>query len=124
MDRIGQVLAQRPTGYRMSLPAAVIVMTAALTAAAASTASAQPTRAPASSSPVSAAQPAKPRPPAIVPRHGRSFVPVQGDWEGTADGFAASFNLVLDAVRPQRAGGPQYGIQDLVMLRPLACPPD
>jgi hypothetical protein len=108
----------------MSSPAAVIVMAAALTAATASTTSAQPTRAPASSSPVSAAQPAKPTPPAIVPRDGRSFVPVQGDWEGTADGFTASFNLVLDAVRRQRAGVPQYGIQDLVMLRPLACPPD
>ena len=111
----------------MSSPAALIVMAAALAAATASTTSAQPTRASASSSPVSAAQPAqpaKPTPPAVVPRHGRSFVPVQGDWEGTADGFSASFNLVLDAVRRQRAGVPQYGIQDLVMLRPLACPPD
>jgi hypothetical protein len=108
----------------MSSPAAVIVMAAVLSTATASTASAQPTRAPASSSPVSTAQPAKPRPPAIVPRHGRSFVPIQGDWEGTADGFTASFSLVLDAVRRQRAGVPQYGIQDLVMLRPLTCPPD
>jgi hypothetical protein len=67
---------------------------------------------------------ARPTPPAIVPAHGRPFIPVQGDWEGMANGFAASFNLVLDAVHQQRAGVPQYGIQDLVMLRPLACPPD
>ncbi|MFZ1992933.1 MAG: hypothetical protein WAU75_02400, partial [Solirubrobacteraceae bacterium] len=67
---------------------------------------------------------ARPTPPAVRPTHGRPFIPVQGDWEGSADGFAASFNLILDAVRQQRAGVPQYGIQDLVMLRPLACPPD
>jgi hypothetical protein len=102
----------------------VIVMAAALAPAMASATPAQPAGTPAPSSPVSVAQPAKPTPPAIVPRHGRPFVPVQGDWEGTANGFTASFNLVLDAVRRQRAGVPQYGIQDLVMLRPLACPPD
>jgi hypothetical protein len=67
---------------------------------------------------------ARPTPPAIQPKHGPSFVPVQGDWEGIANGFAASFNLIVDAVHQQRAGVPQYGIQDLVMLRPLACPPD
>ncbi len=70
------------------------------------------------------AQPARPTPPAIQPTHGRPFIPVQGDWEGTANGFAASFNLILDAVHQRRAGVPQYAIQDLVMLRPLACPPD
>src|ERR1700753_2569151 len=108
----------------MSSLAAVIVTAAALTAATASATSAQPTRAPASPPRVSAGQPAKPTPPAIVPRDGQSFVPVQGDWEGTAGGFSASFNLVLDTVRRQRAGVPQYGIEDLVMLRPLACPAD
>jgi hypothetical protein len=66
----------------------------------------------------------KPTPPAVQPTHGRSFIPVQGDWEGTANGFAASFNLILDAVQRRRAGVPQYGIQDLVMLRPLTCPPE
>jgi hypothetical protein len=30
---------------------------------------------------------------------------------------------VLDTSRPSRAGTPQYGLKDLVMLRPLACPP-
>ena len=87
----------------------VVVVVAGLAAAAAS---------------ATAAQPALPTPPAIQPSHGRSFIPIQGDWEGTANGFAASFNLVVDAVKQQRAGVPQYGIQDLVMLRPLACPPE
>lgn len=66
----------------------------------------------------------KPSPPTLQPRHGRPFVPVQGDWEGTANGFAASFNLVLDATHRQTAGVPAYGVEDLVMLRPLTCPPD
>ena len=89
----------------------------------ASATSARPLRARASASrlPGPDGQADAPRDPAA---HGRSFIPVQGDWEGTADGFAASFNLVVDAVKQQRAGVPQYGIQDLVMLRPLACPPD
>ena len=74
----------------------------------------------------SAARPialAKLSPPTVQPRGGLPFTPVQGDWEGTANGFAASFALVLDATRRQAAGVPQYGIQDLVMLRPLTCPP-
>ncbi len=66
---------------------------------------------------------AKPSPPTVQPRVGRPFTPVQGDWEGTANGFAASFALVVDATRRQAAGVPQYGIQDLVMLRPVTCPP-
>jgi hypothetical protein len=65
---------------------------------------------------------AKPSPPTVQPRAGRPFTPLQGDWEGTANGFAASFALVLDATRRQAAGVPQYGIQDLVMLRPVTCP--
>ena len=105
----------RVTRHRTPSAAAIIIVVAALAAAMASTTSAQP---------APAAQLARPTPPAIQPPHGRSFIPVQGDWEGTADGFAASFNLVVDAVKQQRAGVPQYGIQDLVMLRPLACPPD
>lgn len=110
--------------HRRSAAAAaclVAVLVATLTAA---TSSAHPRAARVTSASVSNVLMAKPKPPAIQPAHGRPFVPVQGDWEGTADGFAASFNLVLDAVHQQRAGVPQYGIQDLVMLRPLACPPD
>jgi hypothetical protein len=108
---------------RHPMPSLAAVIGLAACVAATSGATAAPTPS-APSPPVSAAQPAKPTPPAIAPVHGRPFVPVQGDWEGTANGFTASFNLVLDAVQRQRAGVPQYGIEDLVMLRPLACPPD
>jgi hypothetical protein len=114
------MLARRNRHRTPSL-AAVIGM-AALAAATSSAAAAA--NAPAPSPPVSAAQPARPTPPTIAPERGRPFVPVQGDWEGTANGFTASFNLVLDAVQRRRAGVPQYGIEDLVMLRPVACPPD
>lgn len=102
--------------HRWPSAAAAILMVALLAAVMASATSAA---APAASTPL-----ARPTPPAIQPKHGHAFIPVQGDWEGTADGFAASFDLVLDAVHQQRAGVPQYGIQDLVMLRPLACPPN
>jgi hypothetical protein len=104
----------RRNRHRLWSPAAAIVSVAALAAAMATATSAAPPP----------AQPAKPTPPAVVPTQGRPFVPVQGDWEGTAGGFDASFSLVLDAVHQQRAGVPQYGIQDLVMLRPNACPTD
>lgn len=109
--------------HRMPPAAAVTLIVAVLAAVMVSTTSAAQPRAPAAS-PAPAVQPARPTPPAIQPKHGRPFIPVQGDWEGTANGFAASFSLVLDAVHQQRAGVPQYGIQDLVMLRPLTCPPD
>lgn len=109
--------------WRSPAAAACLVagVIAALTAA---TSSAQPRAARATATSAPKMSMAKPTPPAIQPRNGRAFIPVQGDWEGTADGFAASFNLVLDAVHQQRAGVPQYGIEDLVMLRPHACPPD
>ena len=105
--------------HRMPGAAAAILMVVALTWVMASASSAQRLRARAP-----LAQPARPTPPAIQPKHGHAFIPVQGDWEGTANGFAASFNLILDTVHQQRAGVPRYGIQDLVMLRPLECPPD
>jgi hypothetical protein len=110
--------------HRTAPVAAALVAVALVAAAMAATTSAQARRARALSEAAPHARMAKPTPPAIQPAHGRAFIPVQGDWEGTAGGFAASFNLVLDAVHQQRAGIPQYGIQDLVMLRPLACPPD
>lgn len=121
------MLARSERHRRLPATAACLVvgLLAALTAA---TSSAHPQRARATSASVSARAPrvqmAKPTPPAIQPTHGRPFIPVQGDWEGNAHGFAASFNLVLDTVHQQRAGVPQYAIQDLVMLRPLACPAD
>lgn len=104
--------------------AAVGVVAAGALLAGAASATARPARAGVAWSVTPRAKLARPTPPAVQPEHGRSFIPVQGDWEGTADGFAASFNLIVDAVRQQRAGVPRYGIQDFVMLRPLACPPD
>ena len=65
---------------------------------------------------------AMPAGPAVAPRHGAPFVPAQGDWEGTVNGFAASFELTYDPAMPQRAGLPLYGVRNLVMLRPSACP--
>lgn len=114
----------RPNHRRIPAAAPVILGAAVLAAVMVATASAQPPRAAVTTATAPRTQPARPTPPAIQPKHGRPFIPVQGDWEGTANGFAASFNLVLDAVHQQRAGVPRYGIQDLVMLRPLACPPD
>jgi hypothetical protein len=110
--------------HRLPSSAAIVVVMAVLGAAVASASSARPLRVRASASRAPRLQMVRPTPPAIVPAHGRSFIPVQGDWEGTANGFSASFNLVLDAMDQQRAGVPQYGIEDLVMLRPLACPAD
>jgi hypothetical protein len=110
---------------RAPAAAACLVGLFAALAAATSSAHPQPARAArVTSTPTPKMQMVKPTPPAIQPTRGRSFIPVQGDWEGSVDGFAASFNLVLDAVHQQRAGVPQYGIQDLVMLRPRACPPN
>ncbi|MGH2893931.1 MAG: hypothetical protein ACRDPM_11810 [Solirubrobacteraceae bacterium] len=116
--------ARRTSATAAIVVAAVILVVAVLASVMVSTTSAQPLRTPASAWRAPKLELAKPTPPAIQPKHGRPFIPVQGDWEGTANRFAASFNLVLDAVHQQRAGVPPYGIQDLVLLRPLACPPD
>ncbi|MGZ4245051.1 MAG: hypothetical protein ACXVR1_07020 [Solirubrobacteraceae bacterium] len=117
----------RAITHRASGPAAAVagILTAAALLAVATGSQARPMAAAPRGGLVSQAAPpaGRPSPPAVQPRSGHPFTPVQGDWEGTAGGFAASFNLVLDATRRQRAGVPQYGIQDLVMLRPLACPP-
>ncbi len=60
--------------------------------------------------------------PAIVSHHHR-FVPATGDWEGTANGFPASFGV---AYKPAyRVYGPrvtQYGFEDLALLEPSGCP--
>jgi hypothetical protein len=56
--------------------------------------------------------------PSIKPHRGRPFVPVTGDWEGSVDGFPASFEVTYDA-----AGQPTpYGVQDIVALQPNSCP--
>jgi hypothetical protein len=60
--------------------------------------------------------------PRIQPRSGRAFVPSVGDWEGAADGFAASFELSYDPLLRRRAGIPQYGVSHVVLLRPDSCP--
>jgi hypothetical protein len=60
--------------------------------------------------------------PAIEPAHGRPFVPAQGDWEGTARGLAASFQLSFDERLAPRPGVPQYGVSHVVLLLPDACP--
>jgi hypothetical protein len=111
----------RLTRHRTLPAVAALVVMILLAALAAATSWAHPHAASASAPEM---QMVRPTPPAIQPRRGRPFIPVQGDWEGTAKGFAASFNLVLDAVHQRSAGVPGYGIQDLVILRPLACPPD
>lgn len=59
--------------------------------------------------------------PSVVPRHGRPFVPVLGDWEGTVGGFPASFGLAFDP-KLSAHGGRQYGFSSVVALRPNACP--
>lgn len=56
-----------------------------------------------------------------MPRHGRPFVPVLGEWEGTVNGFPASFGLGFDP-KLSSQGGRQYGLSSVVALRPNACP--
>jgi hypothetical protein len=53
-----------------------------------------------------------------VPGGGR-FVPALGDWEGTANGFPASFRL---SYGPDANGDLNYGLDRLVALRPAGCP--
>jgi hypothetical protein len=60
--------------------------------------------------------------PTIQAHKGKAFVPTLGDWEGTVNGFPASFQLRHDTSLPQRAGRPQYGLTHIVVFRPDACP--
>jgi hypothetical protein len=59
---------------------------------------------------------AHPRRPAIRV-HGHRFVPVTGDWEGTADGYPASFELSYAPFYSI-----PYGLNDLVRMAPADCP--
>lgn len=102
-------LIARLDGHRILSAAAVGVVAAGALLAGAASATARPALAGVAWSVTPRATLARPTPPAVQPEHGRSFIPVQGDWEGTADGFAASFNLIVDAVRQQRAGVPGTG---------------
>jgi hypothetical protein len=55
------------------------------------------------------------RPPIRAHRH--RFVPVTGDWEGSADGFPASFELTYEP-----GFSPPYALSDYVSVRPQSCP--
>ena len=67
---------------------------------------------------VAASAPSPPSGPPIIPRQGAPFTPVQGDWEGTAHGFAASFELHYDVTTGR------YAVTRLVLFRPTTCPVD
>lgn len=58
----------------------------------------------------------------IDPPGHRPFVPATGDWEGTANGFPASFELAYQPRNASRYGLPPYGFGDLVLLGPGSCP--
>jgi hypothetical protein len=60
--------------------------------------------------------------PTIQAHKGKPFVPVLGDWEGTVNGFPASFLLRHDTSLPKLAGRPQYGLTHIAVLRPNVCP--
>lgn len=96
----------------MRYAAAAVLMSGAGAGAAAilaATAAAAPAPTPAAAQPPAAA---------VSPRHGRPFAPAQGDWEGTARGLGASFDLGFDPVSGR------FMLTHLVLLRPNACPTD
>jgi hypothetical protein len=49
--------------------------------------------------------------------HGHRFVPVTGDWEGTADGYPASFQLLYEP-----GFSIPYAVENLVRFEPGSCP--
>lgn len=53
---------------------------------------------------------------------GKTFKPRVGDWDGTADGFPASFQLLQEPSYPSRYARPPYGFEDVVLYKPDACP--
>ena len=57
--------------------------------------------------------------PSITPRTGRPFVPEAGDWEGTAGGFPASFELRYAAGTSSPRG---YVFDTVLALLPAGCP--
>jgi hypothetical protein len=58
----------------------------------------------------------------IVPSHGKQFVPVTGDWEGTVDGFPASFELLYHPSFATKYHLAPYAFENLVMIEPDSCP--
>jgi hypothetical protein len=59
--------------------------------------------------------------PAISSPGQSPFVPVIGDWEGSVDGFPASFELVYEPTYAYY-GRPPYGFEDLTTIEPDSCP--
>jgi hypothetical protein len=49
--------------------------------------------------------------------------PRTGDWEGVADGFHASFELIHNPIN-RAYGAEPYGIYNLIMTEPNSCPTD
>jgi hypothetical protein len=58
----------------------------------------------------------------IVPRHAKQFVPVTGDWEGTVDGFPASFELLYHPSFATKYHLAPYAFENLIMFEPDSCP--
>lgn len=58
--------------------------------------------------------------PAVVV--GKTFKPRLGDWDGTADGFPASFELLREPSYPRLYKRPPYGFKDVVLFKPSSCP--
>jgi hypothetical protein len=67
---------------------------------------------------VARARPDAPRP-TVSSKSGHRFAPALGDWEGTANGFPASFRLRFGGAP---SGGRTYGLDELVALSPVGCP--
>lgn len=60
----------------------------------------------------------------IKPVHGAPFVPKLGDWEGRANGFPVSFELLSVPRFKTKLGLLPYGFTNMVVLEPNACPPN
>jgi hypothetical protein len=126
MGRVRLIAGRRGEGRRAATGSTALAALAALAALGAGVFAAVPMSA-ASTSPsgttstAPVAQVVTPKP-SIRPHKGKSFIPALGDWEGTANGFPASFDLRYDPKLPHRRAVPQYGIAQLVTLRPSSCP--
>ena len=94
---------------------AALVTCAAIGGAVAATAAAAPAPATQTGSPT-APQTTPGAAPPVTPPHGRPFTPTQGNWEGMARGYSASFQLGFEP------GTGRYVLTHLVLLRPNACP--
>jgi hypothetical protein len=57
----------------------------------------------------------------IISSDQRPFVPTVGDWEGTVEGYPASFQLIYEPAN-FALHLPPYGFEDLATLTPSSCP--